>query len=321
MPVSRSLVQAFYQAYARRDVAAVLEFIADDIDWKFLGPVDIFPFCGHRRGKAAVIDHFSRLLPTRFAVRRLEPEELVIDGDSVASFSKITSVENGTGRVMTYHCAHFLTFRDGKVVRMQAVADTFGVLEQMSTLELVVGEPEMSQLHSGIVPAQTLQHMPGGELLSGPVPPWVRAFYEAYASCDAQRLDALLDEEVNWLISGPADYVDFFGPRYGKAAVIELITRIMPCYEQLGGFDIEQLLVQGDSAASFGRVCARQRETGRSLRFGYAHFMRFRDGKLIAFRALADSFDAVSQIMGCRIVTPLGADLVPAEPDGDLAVV
>lgn len=139
--VSQSLVQEFYQAYARRDLAQVLEFLADDVEWKFLGPVEIFPFCGHRRGKAAVIDHFTRLVPVLYSIKRFEPDDIVIDGERAASFSKITAVEKGTDRIITFHCAHFVTFRSDKVILMQSVADTFGLIDQLSGVRIENGAP------------------------------------------------------------------------------------------------------------------------------------------------------------------------------------
>jgi ketosteroid isomerase-like protein len=157
--------------------------------------------------------------------------------------------------------------------------------------------------------------------LGRPAPAWLREFYEAYLSADAERLDAVLHDDVVWLISGPADQVDFFGLRRGKAAVIELITRIIPCFQEVIGFEIEQLLVQGDSAASFGRIRSRQRETRRSIRFGYAHFMRFQDGKLISMRALADSFDAVEQLMGYQISVVSEANLAPVGSAEQLSII
>jgi ketosteroid isomerase-like protein len=137
--VSQSLVLGFYQALARRDLPALLEFLADDVEWKFLGPVEIFPFCGSRRGKAAVIDHFTLLMPVLFSIKRIEPDDLVIDGDRAATFSKLTAVEKGTERVLTFHCAHFVTFRDDKVVAMQAIADTFGLIDQLSSVRIEEG--------------------------------------------------------------------------------------------------------------------------------------------------------------------------------------
>ena len=109
--------------------------------------------------------------------------------------------------------------------------------------------------------------------------------------------------------------------RRGKAEVIELITRIIPCFQQVTGFEIEQLLVQGDRAASFGRVRSLQRETNRQIRFAYAHFMRFQDGKLISMRALADSFDAVEQLMGYPISVVSEANLVPGNSNEELSII
>jgi ketosteroid isomerase-like protein len=152
-------------------------------------------------------------------------------------------------------------------------------------------------------------------------PPWLTAFYGAYLSSDPARLDVVLDDKVTWLLAGPAERVDFFGMRRGKAEVIELITRIMPCYQKLTGFDIEHLLIQDDQVAAFGRVCASQRETGRAIRFAFVHFMRFRDGKLISMRALADSFDALEQLMGCRIALRSEAGLAPIEDNDEVSAV
>lgn len=152
-------------------------------------------------------------------------------------------------------------------------------------------------------------------------PPWLSAFYEAYLSRDPDRLDAVLDDNVTWLLAGPAERVDFFGMRRGKAEVVELITRIMPCYQKLTGFDIEQLLIQDDRVASFGRVCAQQRENGRAIRFAFAHFMRFRDGRLISMRSIVDSFDALEQLMGCRIAIKSDAGLTPIPGNDQLSAV
>ena len=52
--VTRSTVQAFYEAYLKLDTKRVAQFLDDDIDWIISGPVDVLAYCGQRRGKAAV---------------------------------------------------------------------------------------------------------------------------------------------------------------------------------------------------------------------------------------------------------------------------
>jgi ketosteroid isomerase-like protein len=152
-------------------------------------------------------------------------------------------------------------------------------------------------------------------------PPWLTKFYEAYVSGDPARLDAVLDDDVTWLLAGPAERVDLFGMRRGKAAVIELITRTIPRYQTLSGFEVDQLLVQGEHVALSGRICSQQPESGRAIRFSCAHFMRFRDGKLVSMRAISDSFDALEQITGCRIAIKSDPDGVLVEPDESVSAV
>lgn len=129
--VSRSTVQAFYEAFASRDPIKIASMIADDVEWHIAGPIDVFQFAGYRRGKAAVVDYFQRLVPQVFSVRRFEPEELVIDGNRCALFSKTVAVQKDTDRIIAYRCAHFIVFENDKAVSVQGIADTFDVAEQV----------------------------------------------------------------------------------------------------------------------------------------------------------------------------------------------
>jgi ketosteroid isomerase-like protein len=47
----RSIVAAFYKAYAVCDVKKIAEFLANDMEWTISGPVDVLPFCGTHYGK------------------------------------------------------------------------------------------------------------------------------------------------------------------------------------------------------------------------------------------------------------------------------
>ncbi len=129
--VSRKTVQDFFEAFASRDPARIEGFLADDVQWHMAGPVEVFQFCGHRHGKAAVVDYFARLVPQVFAVRRVELEEIVIDANRAAMFSKVVAVQKDTGRIITYRHAIFVGFDGDKVVSVQGIADTFDFAEQM----------------------------------------------------------------------------------------------------------------------------------------------------------------------------------------------
>jgi ketosteroid isomerase-like protein len=128
--VSPSVVQAFYQAYFSRDPVRIAPFLAEDVEWVSAGPAEIIPFCGERHGKTAVIKLFERLVPQVFEARAFEPEELVIDGNCVAMFVKITGIQCSTGRTIGYCAAQFIRFDDDKIVSYRSVVDSFDAAEQ-----------------------------------------------------------------------------------------------------------------------------------------------------------------------------------------------
>lgn len=161
---------------------------------------------------------------------------------------------------------------------------------------------------------ETLHHAAGRD-----IPDCLLRFYKAFLSRDEQLLDSVLDDGIDWLLAGPADQFDHYGARHGKAEVIELITRIMPCYYRTTGFALEHLVVEGDgqdrNVATRVRMRAHQRDTGRVLSLRSAQFLRFANGKLTSFRGVPDTFDAVEQLVGhpvdvAREMTAVPDDLI-----------
>jgi ketosteroid isomerase-like protein len=125
----------------------------------------------------------------------------------------------------------------------------------------------------------------------------VEAFYKAYAARDAKKVAEFLDDNVEWTISGPVDFLPFCGKRYCKAAVLELIERGVPAIFEVFSFISDSMVVDGDQVATLNRLAATGRD-GRVIRYRLAHFMRFRAGKLIENLSPLDSFDAVEQVLG-----------------------
>lgn len=145
----------------------------------------------------------------------------------------------------------------------------------------------------------------------------VEAFYDAYISRDPQRIGALLDDDVDWQVTGPVEVMQVCGHWQGKAAVIDRFARVVPQVIEFKNLHIDHLLVDGDHSAMFGRITCVQRQTGRLISHGVAHVVRYYDGKVINFRVINDSLDAAEQFIGHHI------DLTgPGDPaDDDLVVV
>jgi ketosteroid isomerase-like protein len=130
-PVSRASVQSFYEALASRDPLRLAPHLADDVEWLTVGPAEIFSFCGYRRGKAAVLDYIGRLMPATLAIKRFEPADIVIDGDTAAIINNVAAVRKDNGRILSYQTAIFVVFSDGKAVSVKGLADTFDMAEQV----------------------------------------------------------------------------------------------------------------------------------------------------------------------------------------------
>jgi ketosteroid isomerase-like protein len=141
----RPVVEAFYRASAKRDIERVAAILADDVDWLVQGPVDVFPFLGQRHGKAAVLEGY-REIARKLEVTGYEVERLLVDGDCAAALIRITSVVVMTGKVMSIRTSQFSRFRDGKLVEMRAVLDSFDMVEQTIGRPLDLLSPDIDMV-------------------------------------------------------------------------------------------------------------------------------------------------------------------------------
>jgi len=130
-PVPRAVVEAFYHALAIRDLDTLATYLDDDVVWTIGGPVDILPFCGQRVGKDLVMKLLVRDIPTFLSGRRFVPNVMLVDGDRAAVLGKLTATKRAGGRAISYRIAHFMQFRNEKVVDYVSILDSFDAVEQM----------------------------------------------------------------------------------------------------------------------------------------------------------------------------------------------
>jgi ketosteroid isomerase-like protein len=111
-----------YAAFMRGDIPAVIEFLADDIEWVTPGPSDI-PVAGTYTGKQAVLAFFG-VLGENLEFHVFEPREFIAQGDTVVALIHGDATVRRTGRRIVQDEAHVWTFRDGKVARLHLFQDT-----------------------------------------------------------------------------------------------------------------------------------------------------------------------------------------------------
>ncbi len=127
----REFVRTFCEALASRDPSQLRPMLADDVEWTIFGPIDYFPCFGTRRGKEAVIEAMCREIADYLQLQRCDFERMLFDGDSGASLVRVSAQHIPSGRVLTFRMAQFIKFRDGKLVEMRAILDSFDVVEQV----------------------------------------------------------------------------------------------------------------------------------------------------------------------------------------------
>jgi ketosteroid isomerase-like protein len=138
--VPRSVVEAFYEVYAKRDADRVAHFLHDEIEWTISGPVDYLAFCGTHRGKAVVVDLIKRQIPLVLRTYKFAPEAILVDGDQAAMLSRQYSRRTADDRAISYRVANFMRFRDGKLATNLSLIDSFDAVEQ------VLGHPLVYEL-------------------------------------------------------------------------------------------------------------------------------------------------------------------------------
>jgi ketosteroid isomerase-like protein len=117
-----SVPQQAYEAFQRADIPAVLNQLADDVEW-ILPTVDNISFTGARRGRAQVAEFFSSLAQQQDVIR-FEPKEFIASDDRVVALGSYEWKVKSTGRTWRSEFVHIFTIREGRVVRFQELLDT-----------------------------------------------------------------------------------------------------------------------------------------------------------------------------------------------------
>ncbi len=126
--------RALHSAINERQLNDLEALIDEDVDWAIYGPIDMFPFLGSRRGKAAVLE-VIRQIAENFRVHRFDRETVMLGVDSAASMLRYSLTALDSNKPISLRVAHFAQFKAGRLSSIRVLLDTFDLVEQ------VLGEP------------------------------------------------------------------------------------------------------------------------------------------------------------------------------------
>ena len=64
-------------------------------------------------------------------VTKLEFEEVLVDRNRAAGFTRVTTVQASTKRILSFQRAEVFNYRDTKIVSYRAILDNFDIAEQV----------------------------------------------------------------------------------------------------------------------------------------------------------------------------------------------
>jgi uncharacterized protein len=105
-----------YEAFRRRGVAGILEYLDPEIEWKAWSRYARGP--NVVRGHEGVRELFS-VYEENFADLRAEPLEFIEAGDQIVVPFRLSGREKGTGREMQLDLVHVWTTAGGRATRVQ----------------------------------------------------------------------------------------------------------------------------------------------------------------------------------------------------------
>ncbi|MDE2064410.1 MAG: nuclear transport factor 2 family protein [Bradyrhizobium sp.] len=123
------LSRALHRAVNERRHEELESLIDEDIDWAIYGPIDMFPFFGARRGKAAVLDVIRRIAET-IRVHRFDREQVMLGTESGASMMRYSLTLLDANKPISLRLAQFAQFKAGKLISIRILVDTFDLVEQ-----------------------------------------------------------------------------------------------------------------------------------------------------------------------------------------------
>jgi ketosteroid isomerase-like protein len=117
------IVESVYAAFRRRDMPAVLAFLAEDVTWGMVGREQDLPMAGIRNGKSGAAGFFRTMAET-IEVTTFEPLSFVEAGDTVFAFGRWSWTMRHNGCPGENEWLHVFTLRDGKVTQYRGYNDT-----------------------------------------------------------------------------------------------------------------------------------------------------------------------------------------------------
>lgn len=118
-------VHQIYGAFGQGDIPAILDALAEDVEWEHDSIDHGIPWLRPGRGKGHVSEFFA-VVSKELDIRRFEVTNLLTGANQVVAVIQIEALVRSTNKSFRDHELHLWTFDPaGKVARFRHVVDTY----------------------------------------------------------------------------------------------------------------------------------------------------------------------------------------------------
>jgi len=122
MGAATAIVQQAYTAFGQGNVPAILDLVADEVDWEFVGSKNL-PYAGRRRNRDEVAAFFAAI-PVAETIHVFEPREFIEAGEHVTVLGWEQSTALDSKQDFASEWAHVFTVKGGKITRWRGFINT-----------------------------------------------------------------------------------------------------------------------------------------------------------------------------------------------------
>ncbi len=121
------LVQSLYQAFAQRDIAAMLALLHAEVEWG--EPENPYnPAGGTRYGHAGFLEWIN-IGREAEEILQLKPERFLAGADAVAVTGSMQCKAIRTKKIYASDFVHLIVIKDGQIIKFQEFFDTYAAGE------------------------------------------------------------------------------------------------------------------------------------------------------------------------------------------------
>jgi len=126
------MLEAFYAG----DIEGALSRCSDDVEFFANAPIDILPHLGHHKGKDEVRQMW-KTVHGRYSSMRYQVPVIIAEGDKVAAHIRVFFGKRSNNRIVQFDIAAFYTLREGRIVSIREIMDSFDLVQQVVERDII----------------------------------------------------------------------------------------------------------------------------------------------------------------------------------------